>query len=492
MKPVPFSIFDIENAISSKVNINTNPIDHLFTGISTDSRDIQKGDLFVALKGDSFNGADFIPELFSKGIKGFIVHKGFFETLTKKLQGDFRSKENKISLFETENTLTALGSMARFQRLRCKAKIIAITGSSGKTTTRQLIAGILNQSSKTLTTKGNFNNEIGLPLTLLRLSNDHDLAVVEMGMNHAGEISRLSTIALPDIGVITNTSEAHLEGLGTADNVALAKAEMFQHMNNKSAVIINIDDPRFKIIESKAKENSQISEIICFGTSKNADIKAETITYNQGMTEFSLIQKNQEKIDIELKSPAPFMVMNALAACVVALKAGASKNDIQKGLLSFTPVTGRMNFLKISDNINLIDDTYNANPDSVKQALITLSLVAGKNNSIAVLGDMLELGEKSAFLHEKTGMVVGENKISKIYTYGELSSHMVKGALKAGVTKENTMNGTREEIAEKILQETASTPSWVLVKGSRGMQMEKVIEKMQQLIANNKEANNSI
>jgi UDP-N-acetylmuramoyl-tripeptide--D-alanyl-D-alanine ligase len=491
MNPVPFSISDIENAISNKIHTNTNSDDHLFTGISTDSRNINKDDLFVALKGDNFDGADFITDLFLHGIKGFIVHKGFVKALSKKIQDNFRSEQNKISIFETENTLTALGCLAKFQRMRCKAKIIAITGSSGKTTTRELIGGILNRSFDTLTTKGNFNNEIGLPLTLLRLSNDHDWAVVEMGMNHAGEISRLASIALPDIGVILNTSEAHLEGLGTVDNIARAKAEMFQHMNNKSAVIINIDDPRFRIIESKAKENSQIKEIVCFGANENADIKAGAIKYNQDEAKFSLIQKDQKVTNVTLKSPAPFMIKNALAACGVALKAGASVNDIQKGLQSFTPVKGRMNLLKISNNINLIDDTYNANPESVKQAIITLSHVAGKDNSIAVLGDMLELGENSALLHEKTGKVAAENKISKIYVYGELASHIIKGALKSGFPTENTMHGTREEIAEKVMKETVNKTSWVLVKGSRGMKMELVIQKMHQLMANNKEVNKS-
>ncbi len=494
IKPAPFSISNIEKALGIKVHTktNTNTKNYFFSGISTDSRNVQKSDLFVALKGENFDGENFITELFFNGIKGFIVHKGFFKKLPKKLQNDFISQKNKISLFETENTLTALGSLAKFQRLRCKTKIIAITGSSGKTTTRELIAGMLNISFNTLTTKSNFNNEIGLPLTLLRLSTDHDWAVVEMGMNHAGEISRLANIALPDIGIITNTSEAHLEGLETADNVARAKAEMFQHMNNNSLVIINIDDPRFKIMESKAKENLKIKEIICFGISENADIKAGSISHNQNGTNFSLIQKNHENIDLTLKSPAPFMVTNALAAAIVALKAGADKNDIQKGLNAFTPAKGRMNFSKFSNKINLIDDTYNANPDSVKQALITLSLVSGKSNSIAALGDMLELGKDTLSLHEETGKLAAMNKISKIYTYGKLASHIIKGAVKAGFSKENTMSGTREEIAEKIMEETASTTSWVLVKGSRGMKMEKVIQRMQQLKTNNKEVNKSI
>ncbi|MCK5096719.1 MAG: UDP-N-acetylmuramoyl-L-alanyl-D-glutamate--2,6-diaminopimelate ligase, partial [Desulfobacteraceae bacterium] len=220
-KPIPFSVPDIENAISVKALIKTNDKNHLFTRINTDSRNVQSDDLFVALKGENFDGADFIEELFSKDIKGFVVQKGFFTKLSQNIQNEFMSQKNGITLFETEDTLTALGSLAKFQRMRSKAKIIAITGSSGKTTTRELTGKILETSFNTLTTKGNFNNEIGLPLTLLNLSLEHEWAVVEMGMNHAGEISRLANIAVPDIGIITNTSAAHLEGLGSADNIAI-------------------------------------------------------------------------------------------------------------------------------------------------------------------------------------------------------------------------------------------------------------------------------
>ncbi len=492
MEPVPFSISDIENSIGVKACINSNNSNHLFARISTDSRSTQNSDLFVALQGENFDGANFVTDLFFNGIRGFIVPTGFIDNLPEKFKKDFQSKKNQICLFETENTLSALGALAKFQRLRCKAKVIAITGSSGKTTTRELIAGILNKSFNILTTKDNFNNEIGLPLSLLRLSSEHEWAVVEMGMNHAGEISRLANIARPDIGVITNTSVAHLEGLGTADNIAHAKAELFQHMNANSIAVINIDDPRFKIIESKAKKNPNINETIYFGNSKNANITAGFISQNRGCTNFSLIQKDHNNIEIMLNSPAPFMVTNALAACAVTLRAGADEYDIKKGLKEFTPVKGRMNFSKFSNQINLIDDTYNANPDSVKQALITLSLVSGDQNSIAVLGDMLELGKDSPSLHEEIGKLTVKENISKLYTHGKLASHIVKGAVKAGFSKENTMNGTREEIAEKIMEGNDSSLSWILVKGSRGMKMEKVIHKMLTLKTNNKKAEKTI
>ena len=488
MKPVPFSPVDIEKALSVKPITGIDLKNTLFSKISTDSRNIQKDELFVALKGANFNGEDFITPLFLNGVKGFVANKGFLKKLPETVQNDFKSKENGAFLFETDDTLKALGLLAKYQRLRCKAKLIAITGSNGKTTTRKLVGEILKRSFNILTTKGNFNNEIGLPLTLLGLSSDHDWAVVEMGMNRTGEISRLANIAQPDIGIITNTSSAHLEELKTIENVAFAKAEMFQHMNSNSTVIINSDDPRFTILESKAQENQKIDEIICFGTNANADIRADAITRDNKKTKFSILQKNKRNIDVILNSPAPFMVTNAIAATAIPLNAGMDQNSIKEGIKAFTPVSGRMNFIKLSNKINLIDDTYNANPGSVEQALITLSHVAGKNTSIAVLGDMLELGIDAEKLHRRTGKIAAENKISKIYTYGDLAANITKGAVNTGFLKQDTMSGTREEIAESIIKKFGSTISWILVKGSRGMRMEKVIQKMQQLVNNNNKA----
>jgi len=491
-KPIPFSVSDIGQALSVKAIAETPSENFVFSAICTDSRHIHKNDLFLALKGENFDGESFIIDLFNKGIKGFVVHKDFFERIPQDLKNKLTDQKNKISVFETKSTLSALGSLARFQRLRSKAKIIAITGSSGKTTTRELTGQILKNTFKTLTTKGNFNNEIGLPLTLLRLSEEHEWAVVEMGMNHPGEIARLSNIALPDIGIITNTSIAHLEGLGSADNIALAKSEMFQNMNANSLAIINIDDPRFNIMESKAKENSKITEILRFGINKNADIKASNISLSNGMTHFSIQQKNGQDIDLSVNCPAPFMVLNAIAASIAALKAGAGENDISKTLKTFQPIKGRMNFIKFSDKLDLIDDTYNANPDSVKQSIKTLALMAKKDNSIAVLGDMLELGKDSINLHKEIGMLAIENQISKLYTHGELSSHIVKEAVNHGFPENNTMNGTKKEIAEKIMKDVDSfNNSWVLVKGSRGMEMEKVIQAMENIRNNNQEMEKS-
>ncbi len=486
--PIPFSVSDIKDSLLINPVLKHNNENHIFTRICTDSRAINKTDLFIAIKGDKFDGHNFIAQLASQGIKGFIVEKGFSEK--------FQPKDNTIAFFETDNTIKALGLLAKFQRRRSNAKVIAITGSSGKTTTRKILGKILNHSFKTLTTKGNFNNEIGLPLTLLELSANHEWAVIEMGMNHEGEISRLSDIANPDIGIITNISAAHLEGLGNIDNIAKAKSEMFENMNHNSTIILNMDDSKYALLQSNAKKNPKIKNIISFGKNKNSDFRADNVSYFQENTNFEILQKNQKTINVKIKSPAPFMVLNSLAAAAAATKAGASQDAVKKGVNAFTPIQGRMNPIKISDNVNLFDDTYNANPESVKQALITLSLVSKHNTSIAVLGDMLELGKDAPYLHEEIGWFAAQNKISKIFTHGNLASFIVKGAVNAGFPIENTMNNTKEKIAQQIIKEielsTHSSPLWVLVKGSRGMKMEKIIYTMEILMNKDQQLEQSI
>ncbi|MGD9732873.1 MAG: UDP-N-acetylmuramoyl-L-alanyl-D-glutamate--2,6-diaminopimelate ligase, partial [Desulfamplus sp.] len=277
--PIEWSVSDITTAlgisapleISSPVNLplsedskpDLNLSSHKFSSVSTDSRTIKNGELFVALRGDRFDGHKFVFNLIEQGVKGFVVGQGFYDDLSPDKRDEIN--KNNIYLFEVADTLKALGMLARFQRVRSGVKVVAITGSNGKTTTRKMTASIFEQHFKTLSTQGNLNNEIGVPLTLLKLSKDHDWAVVEMGMNHPGEISRLSRIACPDIAIITNTTDAHLEGLGSVEAVAMAKSEITDGMNQGSTIIINRDDPRWKIISDKADKSPNVSAKIFFG-----------------------------------------------------------------------------------------------------------------------------------------------------------------------------------------------------------------------------------
>ncbi len=532
--PLPWSIDDISRALSfpeeSGVFLNNkNACNHeipCFTKISTDSRCISKDELFVALKGENFDGHIFLFDLLTKGIKGFIVEKAFCNALT--LEEKQELLHGQAILFPVSSTLEALGLLARYQRLRSGVKVVAITGSNGKTTTRKMMASIFEQQFKTLSTTGNFNNEIGLPLTLLKLSEDHEWAVVEMGMNHPGEISRLSRIALPDIAVITNTSDAHLEGMGSVNNVAKAKSEITEGMNPGSTMIINRDDPRREIIVETAAQNEHIKTLLFFGTdhknisslSKNKSnssknifnsspgfetehppppskgikafkefncqkfncVTAKNIAFNKNNIGFklSISETCEYPESFSINSPAPFMIHNALAACAAAFTAGIPVKKIQKGLSLFQPLSGRMNIIQ-RGNIHVIDDTYNANPASVKEALSTLKQLHQGGMAIAVLGDMLELGDKSRELHFSVGESAAHAGISRLYAFGEMATEVIRGAVQAGFSRKMTLHGTKDEIIAHLthyLERHFSTRIHLLVKGSRGMKMEEVIQKL--------------
>ncbi len=478
--PIEWHLKDLSQALAQKPveTIGPSPMSKIsFSRINTDSRTITPTQLFLALKGENFDGHDFIPALLEKGIQGFVVEKGYLANLAPALANQIKKK--KVLVFEAENTLTALGSLARYQRLRSNVKLVAITGSNGKTTTRRIIQEIFKTQFHTLATKGNFNNEIGMPLTLLSLSHAHEWAVIEMGMNHPGEISRLSQIACPDIAIVTNTAGAHLEGLKNADNVARAKGEIFEHVRENGHAIIFADDKRRKILEGCARKNKKITEILFFGTeSTGSKSEAKAVTGARdikitGKTTTFTIDKNGDTL-YSLGSPAPFMVNNALGAITAARLAKISHQRIKTGIAAFTPVSGRMEISSLPNGFHLINDTYNANPASMTQALKTLTLMAKQGHSIAVLGDMLELGKDSDQLHREIGNFAAMEKVSRLYLHGKHAAHILEGALEKGFEKENTLWGTKQEIARDVLQQ-AQKGDWILLKGSRGMAMETII-----------------
>jgi len=476
ISPIPWTVHEIGEAL--EIDPGTGIPDLIFTGVSTDSRAIDAHGLFLALEGEKFDGHTFIADLVKRGVKGFVVGTSFMFTLSKTLKELSDSKG--CIFFPVENTLAALGALARYQRIRANVKVVAITGSNGKTSTRKMTGEIFSKKFKTLTTEGNLNNEIGLPLTLLKLSNEHEWAVVEMGMNHKGEIKRLARIALPDIGVVTNTAECHLEGLGSVENVAFAKAELFSGMAFNGTAVLNHDDPRFEILLAAAESNNNIKKILCFtisGANKDC-IMAEAITHLKHGTGFSLFSHTGESCDVLLHTPAGFMVNNALAAAAAAIAAGIPMEIIKQGLGAFEPVPGRMHLIQGFNNTTLIDDTYNANPGSVKAALETLSMVAGTAATVAVLGDMLELGERSPELHREIGKIAACSGISRLYVHGAMASHLIDGAVGAGFPVAMAMAGSRKEIAAAVMENTPEN-AWILVKGSRGMQLEKIIKELE-------------
>jgi murE/murF fusion protein len=383
-------------------------------------------------------------------------------------------------VFEVPDTLKALGRLGHHQRMRSGAKVLAITGSNGKTSTRRMVQTIFQTTFDTLATQKNFNNEIGVPKTLLTLSNAHEWAVVEMGMNQPGEMARLSRIACPDIAIVTNTTGAHLEGLKTAENVAREKACIFDHALRGGVAVIFRDDPRAHILTDRANNTPGIDRILTFGTDDSADVYASDIRSEGGMIRF-LAHIQGQPARFHLHSPARFMVLNALAALTAAAAAGISIQNMQAGLAAFTPVSGRMQIQTLSGGIHLIDDTYNANPASVTQALKTLAELAaapenvGTGRTLAILGDMLELGPDSEQHHRQVGKTAATVGITRLYLFGPLSRHTMAGALEGGMTQDCLFHGTKQEIAGQV-PAFARPGDWILVKGSRSMAMETIIE----------------
>nr|NJM03689.1 UDP-N-acetylmuramoyl-L-alanyl-D-glutamate--2,6-diaminopimelate ligase [Desulfobacula sp.] len=479
--PIPWTAEDLAGALSQAPVLSALESGFTFSGISTDSRTIRECEVFLALKGDRFDGHAFVEPLIEKGVKGLILQSPFYSELDPALKKEWEQKN--LILFETRNTLASLGDLARYQRLRSKVKVLAVTGSSGKTTTRKLLEDIFTTRFHTHATLGNLNNEIGLPLTLLKLSAAHEWAIVEMGMNHPGEISRLSRMALPDMAVITNTAPVHLEGLGSVENVALAKAEIFEGLRENGIGILHAGDPRRGILEARAGQTQNLEHLLFFGPGKDSRICAENIRSHETQTEFS-VTAGETRHEFMVPSPAPFMVDNCLCAILAAMTAGIDIETIRKGIRSFSPVSGRMNIFRLSKTLTLMDDTYNANPASVEKALHTLGKVSGRDNSIAVLGDMLELGEKSGELHRGIGRMVAELGIRNLFVFGSRAGYFLDGAREKGFPEEGIFQGTKQEIAEKILEQ-AHTKTWVLIKGSRGMAMETVIQDLKKILTVN-------
>jgi MurE/MurF fusion protein len=459
---MPWRTAEILEATGGKLFCGS--LDHAFTGISIDSRKISAENLFLAVQGDVHDGHRFIGGVMEKGISGFIIDQNKANMLPSS-----EIKDKRMVCIAVEDTRRSLGDLAAFHRRRIPVSIVAITGSNGKTSTRNMTSAVVSRRFCTLSTQGNLNNDIGLPLTLLNLNTAHRWAVVELGMNRPGEIERLGEICLPDIGMITNIGPAHLEGLGSVDAVLKAKGELLAKIKPGGTAVLNADDPRLLKLADTALIN-----VLLFGLSKDAKIRAESLRQHGDELSFNLALPD-ETVSVRLQSPAMFMVSNALAAASVGYLLGLSADDIKEGLEAFEPVPGRMNIHKTHKGIHIIDDTYNANPGSMQAAIGTLTSLKGKNRGFLVIGDMLELGEHSGKMHRMIGAVAAGSNIAGLYVTGSFADDVAAGALEERMNSNNIFKGAREEILEAITKKL-DAGDWVLVKGSRGMAMEKVVE----------------
>lgn len=469
-KPIPFHLQDVISALQPE--FSGRPGKDPFSKVETDSRRIASGCLFVAVIGENHDGHDFLQDAFQKGAKGFVVKKGHpgLSTLPDR---------EGLMVFAVSDTIKALGDLARFQRKRSCAKVIAVTGSNGKTSTREMITGIMQthySREKVLATFGNYNNEIGLPLTLLGLSRKHAVSVVELGMNHFHEISRLSGIALPDIAGITNVGPAHLEGVGDLAGVMQAKGEITDGIAEGGTFVLNGEDPWLMRLYRKNEgvyKEKKISTLF-FGRGENSHIRAVDVKMHPFGSEFTLVLPDG-KIRVRLQAPGEFMITNALFAAGAAYAHGVSRKSISQGLSGFQPVKGRMEIKKTGNGITLINDTYNANPDSVKSALMLLASLDPDLRKFFVMGDMYELGENTAGLHREIGEFL-EN-IPNIYLYaaGRWADEVARGAKKAGIKESRIQTGDHREILAH-LKNRLQPGDWLLVKGSRAMRMEQIAD----------------
>ncbi|MCW9012689.1 MAG: UDP-N-acetylmuramoyl-tripeptide--D-alanyl-D-alanine ligase [Gammaproteobacteria bacterium] len=426
--------------------------DVMFDSVSTDTRSLQKGALYFALKGDRFDGHDYLQQAQQSGAVAAVVSE---------------YKELDLPQIQVVDTRKALGRLAAAWRQKFQGTVIGVTGSNGKTTVKEMIAAILAERGEVLATLGNFNNDIGLPLTLLRMesalmANKNNYAVIEMGANHQGEIFELTQITRPDVAVITNAGPAHLEGFGSVKKVAKAKGEIYSGLTDAGVAIINADDKYFDYWQSLCDSR----KISSFGlNNEQADVKGKWQPTTTGGK--LSIHTAQGECKINLSVPGRHNAMNALAACAASLAAGASIENIQTALANFSAVKGRLNICKAACDAEIIDDTYNANPASLKAGLEVLSDMPGER--WLILGDMGELGENSERLHFDVGVKASESGVNRLLATGPNSKSAVKAFGEYGQHFE-----TQDELIT-FLQQHLHADMSVLVKGSRFMQMDKVV-----------------
>ena len=437
--------------------------DSSFQGISTDSRTVAEGELFIALKGPRFDGHHYALEALRKKAGGVLVEK--------ERVGDIRWNGYRArAVIAVDDTLAALGDMARDWRRKHNIPLVALTGSNGKTTTKEMIAACLETAFPVLKTKGNLNNLIGVPLTLLTLTEKERVVVLEMGMNVPGEIRRLTEIAEPDVGLITNIQTVHLEGMGSLERLKGEKGELFRRMRRDGTLLVNQDDPR---VVDLAKDYP--GQRITFGIEHPADIVAKEIRlHGAGGTSFTLIVEG-EAMKVRLRLLGRHFIPNALSAVAVACLFGVEVTRAREALENFQPFSMRMEVIFLKGGETVINDAYNANPYSMEAALETLAESKGMGRAIAVLGDMLELGEFTNEAHERIGKRVSELSIDFLLAMGEKASVVVESAVRHGLPAEKARVVESHSEAISLLRQRMQNGDWILVKGSRRMAMEEIV-----------------
>ncbi|MEE0420640.1 MAG: UDP-N-acetylmuramoyl-tripeptide--D-alanyl-D-alanine ligase [Lachnospiraceae bacterium] len=426
--------------------------------ITTDSRQAAEGCLFVAVKGERADGHDFIPAVFRQGALGVLSEK-----ILEEPGGPY---------ILVDSSLQAVKRIAEYYRRQLDVKVVGITGSVGKTSTKEVVASVLSEKYNVLKTLGNFNNELGLPLTIFRLRQEHQVAVLEMGISDFGEMHRLSKIARPDICVITNIGQCHLEFLKDRDGILRAKSEIFDYMSEDGAIVLNGDDDKLAAIQ----EVRGIRPVF-FGVESDSAVYADHIE-PKGMKGIACeIHVGDQSIPVLIPIPGYHMVLNALAAAAVGTKLGLSLGQIRDGIEKLESLSGRFHIIE-KGRMVIIDDCYNANPVSMKASLDVLK--DAQHRKVAILGDMFELGENAAELHASVGAHAAGNQIDLLICVGEISRHMAQAAFETGGCQEVLQVPTLEALLE-VLPKLVQEDDTILVKASHGMHFEKVVERLEEL-----------
>ena len=439
-------------AVASELQGRLVGADQPFGAVTTDTRSLGAGSLFVAIPGDRFDGNDFVAEAFAKRAAGALVS---------------RVAASPLPQIEVRDSRRALGAMARAWRASFGIPVVAVTGSSGKTTVKELIASILGVSRSVCVTQGNLNNDIGVPLTLMRLTSEHDAAVIELGANHAGEIDYLAGLAQPTVGVITNAAAAHLEGFGSLRGVCVAKGELLDHLPRAGTAVLNADDQ----FRGDWVARSRCEFTVTFGFAANADCRVlDEPHFLATGSEFRVRLPDGEEIDVWLPLLGRQNVANALAAAGAAQAVGTSTEDIVAGLARAAPVRGRLRAVAGRNGATIIDDSYNANPGSVHAALDHLARLSGRR--ILVFGNMAELGPTAPELHKEIGEYA-RGRCDVLFAIGDLASEA------AAVFGAEGRPVADIDAARAALDPLLGSDVTVLVKGSRVMGLDRLVRTLE-------------
>lgn len=429
----------------------------IIKNVIIDSRLANNGDLFIAIIGENLDGHQFIKSAYENGCKTFIKNES----------SSIKLDSSDINLIEVKDTEIALGDIARYYKSKFDIPYIGITGSVGKTTTRDMVYSALSSKFNTLKNQGNLNNQLGVPLTLFKLEDSHECAVIEMGMSGFNEIEYLANIVNPSIGVISNIGLSHIENLESQEGILKAKMEIATNFNSSSTLIVNGDDKFLKTL----KERNLNYKIKTFGFGENNDIYCKSYNMDEESITFTCFINEKEET-IFIPTVGEHNIYNAMAAILVGLSLGISLKDIKEGLKDFKATKMRLDILK-NDQLTIINDTYNASPDSMKAALKILGRY--KNRKVAILGDMFEMGEHAEYGHKLVGEEV-INNVDLLITIGKDSLFIKDKSLELGFNKDNAYHFNTKEEAINEIDKLINDNDVVLVKASRGMKLEQIVE----------------